>query len=152
MQSTRSLTLADAVFPRVHGDNFGVVLVRDVGLMVVFAAFVAFTLFPVLKDSDPEMRKLGAEALGSIENVNSVDELMPLVRLYEVERVSVYAAVRLALLCQLVIAPLAIYWLRQVVAVADRSTQERERLERTQVDLAPGGGTQLGGRVHQTEH
>jgi hypothetical protein len=58
-------------------------------------------------------------------------ELLPLLRLYQADSVNVYLAVRWALLCQIIIAPLAIYWLRQVVTVADRSTQGRERLEKT---------------------
>lgn len=63
-------------------------------------------------------------------------EVLPLLRLYEAAPVNVYLAVRWALLCQLVIAPLAIYWLRRVVAVADRSIHDRERLERDNVALS----------------
>lgn len=63
-------------------------------------------------------------------------ELLPLLRLYQAEPVAVYLAIRWALLCQLLIAPLAIYWLRQVVATADRSTQGRERSEKDNASLA----------------
>lgn len=63
-------------------------------------------------------------------------ELLPVVRLYEVKGVNVYLANRMALLCQLVIAPVAMYWLRQLVAVADRTTQERERQDKDSASLA----------------
>jgi PAS domain S-box-containing protein len=62
--------------------------------------------------------------------------VLPVVRLYEVEAVNVYQSIRVALLCQLVIAPLAIAWLRQLVVEADRSSQGRERLEKDSASLA----------------
>jgi len=46
--------------------------------------------------------------------------ILPLVRLYEVPPVTVYGAVRVALLCLLIIGPLAIAWLRYVVTAAER--------------------------------
>jgi PAS domain S-box-containing protein len=62
-------------------------------------------------------------------------DLVPVVRLYEVPSVAVYGAVRLALLCQLAIAPLAVAWLRRVVAAAEREAQNA-RLERREKDSA----------------
>lgn len=62
-------------------------------------------------------------------------DLVPVVRLYEVPSVAVYSAVRLALLCQLAIAPLAVAWLRHVVAAAEREAQNA-RLERQEKDSA----------------
>lgn len=83
-------------------------------------------------------------------------EVLPLLRLYEAAPVNVYLAVRWALLCQLVIAPLAIYWLRQVVTAADRSTQDRERLEKDNLSLAVANALltvsdSLGGLTHTDE-
>jgi biotin transporter BioY len=41
MQGTQTLTLADAVFPRISSDNRALIIARDVALMAGFAAFVA---------------------------------------------------------------------------------------------------------------
>ncbi|MPZ49566.1 MAG: hypothetical protein GEU75_09765 [Dehalococcoidia bacterium] len=40
-QTTQSMTLADAIFPRIESDSRALAIARDVALMVGFAAFVA---------------------------------------------------------------------------------------------------------------
>src|SRR5262245_55796331 len=41
MQGSQTLTLADAVFPRISSDNRALAIARDLALMVGFAGFVA---------------------------------------------------------------------------------------------------------------